>query len=175
MDPHGDLVGQRTTEMARHVRSASGFTLVELLIMIAVIAVLSGAAISLLHSGHSQSAAEEAARRIAADIAFVQIQAITNRTAYTIHFTDATESYGVYAGGTQIRHPVSKQLFQVDFARLFPGAGVNLRSPNFGGADSLRFESGGTPLAGGSVGVQASGSTWKLQVENGTGRVTITS
>ena len=59
----------RATTLPDQGTWSRGVTLVELLIVLAVIAVLSGAAISLLANAHSQSAIEEAANRIAADIA----------------------------------------------------------------------------------------------------------
>lgn len=148
-------------------------TLVELLIVVAVIAVLSGAAISLLTTGHSQIAAEDAARRVAADLAFAQADAIAKRSERLVIFDAATDAYGIYSGGAPLTHPVSKKPFLVDFGDLFHGVEVDLRVPGFGGSDTLRFDVEGIPACGGTVGLQAGGSDWEVTVADVTGHVSV--
>ncbi len=143
------------------------------MIVIALIAVLSGVAIALLSGGHAQSAAQEAACRVAADVAFAQADAIAHRAARAIVFDAAGESYAVYAGGVVQTHPVSKLPFRVDLASATPGARVDLQLPNFGGGDTLSFSADGTPASGGKVDFRAGGSCWRVTVSELTGHVSV--
>jgi prepilin-type N-terminal cleavage/methylation domain-containing protein len=149
-----------------------GLTLVELLLVLIVIAVLSGAAISLLSSGQKQIAAQEAAERLMTDLEYAQSDAIANRSERCVVFDENTESYGVYAGATLLWHPVSKRPFVVDLDDAFPGAALDLDSPDFGGSDTLRYDGHGVPAAGGQVRVVGPGAGWTIRVAAGTGCVT---
>ncbi len=148
-------------------------TLVELLVMVTVIAVLAGAAISLLANGQGQIGVEEAAHRMAADLAFAQADAIANQADRRVVFDVAAERYHVMVGSTSLTHPVSKKPFDVDLAALYQGAGVDLAATTFSG-DTLRFDARGKPNAGGSIDLTADGARWRIAVGASTGRVTLT-
>jgi prepilin-type N-terminal cleavage/methylation domain-containing protein len=152
---------------------AHGLTLVELLLVLIVIAVLSGAAISLLSSGQKQVAADEAVQRLMTDLEYAQSDAIASRSERRVVFDENAESYGVYAGATLLWHPVSKRPFVVDLDDVFPGAGLDLDSPDFGGSDTLRFDSHGVPIAAGQVRVRGPGASWTIHVVAGTGCITL--
>jgi prepilin-type N-terminal cleavage/methylation domain-containing protein len=153
-----------------HARCA-GVTLAELLVVMAVIAVLSGAAISLLSGGQAQTAAAEAAARVAADIAFAQSDAIARRAPRTLVFDEPHDSYVLNHDGATLVHPVTKRPYAVDLAGLFQGGRVDLRDVDFGGVDSLRFDAQGAPNAGGSLCVQAGGERLAVSVAAVTGRI----
>ncbi len=150
---------------------SAGVTLAELLVVMAVIAVLSGAAISLLSGGQAQTAAEEAAARVTADIAFAQSDAIAHRAPRTLVFDEQRDSYVLNANGATLVHPVSKRPYAVDLALLFQGTRVDLRDVDFAGVDSLRFDAQGVPAAGGSLCIQAGGQRLAISVAAVTGRV----
>jgi prepilin-type N-terminal cleavage/methylation domain-containing protein len=154
-------------------RLGAGYSLVELLIVLAILAVLASIAVTTLSSGRSQSTAREAAQRIAADLAFAQADAIACHAARIVTFDAAAESYGVYDGTGLLLDPISHRSFVVDLAGLFPGAGLDLASPNFSGAASVTFDASGTPAAGGEVELHAGGEGWKVCVSSLTGRITI--
>lgn len=153
-----------------HARSA-GVTLAELLVVMAVIAGLSGAAISLLSGGQAQTATEEAAARVAADIVFAQSDAIAHRAPRTLVFDEQRDSYVLNADGATLIHLVTKRPYAVDLAALFRGTRVDLRDVDFAGADSLRFDAQGVPSTGGSLCVEAGGQQFAVSVAAVTGRI----
>lgn len=152
---------------------SAGVTLIELLVAMAVIAVLAGTAISLLSSGHAQTAAEEAAGRVAADVAFAQADAIARHAPRTLTFDEKHERYALEHEGTLLLHPVSRQPYEVDLAAAFRGAGVDLSRPDFGGDTCLVFDGEGVPSSGGEVWLAAGGRIFAVTVSGVTGRVTI--
>ncbi|MBM3316417.1 MAG: prepilin-type N-terminal cleavage/methylation domain-containing protein [Candidatus Eisenbacteria bacterium] len=157
---------------ASRARSA-GVTLVELLVALAVIAVLSGAAVSLLAGGQARSAAEEAARRLAADVAFAQTDALARRSARTLVFDERRESYTLEQQGTPLVHPVSRQPFVVELASAARAARVDLSRPDFGGDTCLVFDAEGVPASGGSVWLAAGAHRFAVTVAEVTGRVAV--
>jgi len=154
-------------------RSSAGLTLVELLIVLAILGVLAGAAVTSLSGGRSQTASREAAQRIAADIAFAQAEAIARHAVRIVTFDAAAEQYQLESEAGVVTDPVSHLSFVVRLPTLFPGAGVDLASPSFGGASYVRFEASGAPLAGGEVRLYAGGEGWRVCVADLTGRITI--
>lgn len=140
---------------------------------LAILGVLAGVAVTSLSGGRSQTASREAAQRIAADIAFAQAEAIARHAVRIVTFDAAAEKYQLESEAGVVKDPVSHLSFVVDLPTLFPGAGVDLTSPDFGGASSLRFEASGAPLAGGEVRLYAAGEGWRVCVADLTGRTTI--
>lgn len=161
----------RTTCRGR--RPCAGLTLVELLIVLGVLGVLASVAVTSLSGGRAQTASHEAAGRIAADIAFAQAEAMARHTVRIVTFDAAAEQYQLESETGVLQDPVSHLSFVVDLPALFPGAGVDLASPNFGGASYVRFEASGTPLAGGEVRLYAGGEGWRVCVADLTGRITV--
>jgi len=151
-----------------------GVTLVELLIVVALFALLAGAAISLLSGGHRDTATEEAARQVAADIAYAQADALAHRAVRLVVFDEDADSYGLYSGqAALLTHPISKRPYQTGLAGLFAGAAVDLGTVDFGGSDTLRFDAAGVPAAGGTIEIHAAGGSWTVSVAGGSGRVTL--
>lgn len=150
-----------------------GLTLVELLLVLIVIAVLSGAAITLLSSGQKQLAAQEAVQRLMTDLEYAQSDAIASRSERRVVFDENAESYSVYAGATLLWHPVSKRPFAVDLDDLFPGAGLDLASADFAGSDTLRFDGRGLPVAGGQLQLRGPGAGYTIRVAPGTGSISV--
>ncbi len=150
-----------------------GVTLVELLIVLVVIAVFSGTAISLLSSGHGDMVADEAVKRLVTDLEFAQSSAIAHRAERRVVFDENGESYGVYEGATLLWHPVSKRPFRVDLGEIYRGGALDLDAPDFGGSDTLRFNAQGVPVTGGTVWIKGPGGGWSIQVASGTGHITV--
>ena len=149
----------------------AGATLAELLVVMAVIAVLSGTAIALLSSGRAQSAAGTAAAQLAEDIAYAQADAIARHLPRTLIFDTEHESYALYENGTALRHPVTGKLFVVDLDAAYPGTGIDLAKVGIGAGDSLRFAADGTPHAGGALLLYAAGDGALLSIAAETGWV----
>lgn len=82
--------------MRRHAQS--GVTLVEMLVALAIVAVLAGSAVALLPVGRSQAPLDHALRDLSQDLMQVaQTNALT-ATGFTVEWTDT--SYRILAGGT---------------------------------------------------------------------------
>jgi general secretion pathway protein H len=168
----GDSPGHRRIAPGTTGSGSHGLTLVELLLVLIVVAVLAGAAITLLSSGQKQLAAEEAVQRLVTDLDYARADATANRSERCVVFDENAESYSVHAGATLLWHPVSKRPFVVDLDGYFPGAGLELDAADFGGSDTLRFDAHGVPAAGGQVLLRGPGILWTIQVAAGTGCVT---
>ena len=147
----------------------AGITLIEVLVVMGIIAVLSGIAISLLSGG----LAREAANRIVGDLEYVRAEAIASHAQRYVVFDGAAEQYAAHSAGGLLRHPVSRKEFLVDLSTLYAGVGVDLDSINFGGGDTLRFDADGMPTLAGEVVVNAAGNRLVVSVETTTGRINI--
>jgi type II secretory pathway pseudopilin PulG len=147
--------------------------MVELLVVVLVIAVLSGTAISLLSGSQSQMAAEEAIKKVAADISYVRSDAMANARARYMVFGVAGESYRAYdESDVLLVHPQKKSGYTVSLATLYSGAGLDMTYADFGGSDTLFFGANGVPAAGGRVSIDAADIKWTVTVA-GTGHLTI--
>ena len=150
--------------------NCSGTTLVELLIIVVIIAVLAGTAISILSGSQKQRAAEEAATLLAADICYARAEAIAHHEVRYVLFRTDLESYGIADQVGLVIHPLSKHNYQVDLDTRFAGTEIDLLTADFGGSDSLFFNAKGVPVSEGSVEINAGNSTWTVYVES-TGHV----
>lgn len=141
--------------------------------MLAILGVIASVAVTSLSGGSGQTAAHAAAQRVAADITFAQAEAMARHAVRIVAFDAAAEQYQLESEAGVIADPVSHLSFVIDLPSLYPGAGVDLSLPDFGGASSLRFAASGAPLAGGEVRLYAGGEGWRVCVADLTGRITI--
>lgn len=144
--------------------------MIELLIVVSVLALMAGIAVSLLSPGSSSHAVADAARRIAADVEFARADALAHRSSRTVVFDPPSETYGVHAGAPPLWHPVTNTPYVVDIRSLY--GGVDLETASFGGEEKLQFDGGGKPAAGGEIVLRGGSAIWRVRVEPGTGRVT---
>lgn len=140
---------------SRPNRPAGGFTLVELVVVVAVVAVAAAIAVPRYTSSLSRYRADMAARRIAADLGMARNRAKVQGATQTVVFTPTTETYTL-PGVAGLDNPsatytvvISSDPYKAD-----------LVSASFGGSATASFNGYGAPAAGGSVVVQA-GSTQK--------------
>lgn len=154
-----------------HPRSDSGFTLLEVMVTIAISGILMAIAVSGWSSWAKASAHSGAAREIQSAMRQAQQQAVTEGTATCFLFDDAADTYAVYrgrcteAGKVLVKGPVEVSPY------------VDITTPEFGagGADAgTSFLGRGTGSAG-TVAVTRPGSTktYVLTVDGLTGRVGI--
>ena len=154
-----------------HPRSDSGFTLLEVMVTIALAGVLMAIAVGGWSSWAKANAHSGAAREIQSAMRQAQQQAVTEGTATCFLFDDAADTYAVYRGPCA---DAGKQLVKGPVA-ISPH--VDITSPEFGasGADAgTSFLGRGTGTAG-KVRVTRPGSAKKytLTVDELTGRVGI--
>ena len=136
----------------------SGMTLIEVIVVMAVIGILSAMAISRVGTSPSSGASVNgAAHMIASDIRYAQEFAMANRVSKSVNFTSGTSVYTFNPAGG------------LDGSGRLP-TGVTV-SNNF----TVTFNSLGEPTlgGGGSVGVSGGGQTRTISIVNYTGKVTI--
>lgn len=161
----------------------SGFTLYELLIIVALLAILSAAALPSLNASDSQKL-EASAREVADSIRFARAEAMRTGVAHGVRLdqtparlrvftltTPPTEEYTVY-------HPLDSQLYDLTFSDQPHTSGVRVATSDF---YAVAFNKDGVPssptdlswLATGAINLSYSGRSAVVQVESRTGRVLI--
>lgn len=151
----------------------SGFTLIEIIIVIAILAIAAMTAIPLMSSGSSVQI-RSAANMIAADLEYARSMAISRGQYYYVEFDESAESYQIEdQNNVVISHPVKKGFdyiisFQND-SRLNKVEITNVTFTN----DRIRFDCLGSPDDGGTIDLDANGSTATITVEPVTGFISI--
>jgi prepilin-type N-terminal cleavage/methylation domain-containing protein len=128
-------------------RGASGFTLVELALVISIIAILAWVAYPRM-AVLGEMRLEAAARRLAADLRYAQGQSVATRVTHGIWFDPARGRYTVYAEtpGTPVVDPADRShTLGVDFRRNAEFHGVSIASASFGSTPAVSFDSFGVP------------------------------
>jgi type II secretory pathway pseudopilin PulG len=147
-------------------RTLAGFTLIELVVVAAVVMLLAALAIPRYANSVLRWRVESAARRIAADIALAQRHARTTSAAQRIEFNVAASSYTL-SGMTHPDHPA--QSYEVRLAAEPYRA--SLLSADFAGDATLIFNGHGLPDSGGEVLISAGALRYRVWVDAETGRV----
>jgi prepilin-type N-terminal cleavage/methylation domain-containing protein len=149
-------------------RNRRGFTVPELLIVMAIVVI--GAAIAVPHyvSAISRFRVDVAARRVVADLAHAQADAKRTSQSRTVVF-DAGASTVTVAGVANLDRPSADYLTRLadDPYR------AQLYSVDFGGASQVVFSGYGVPSSTGTIVVQAGGVQKTVVVAALTGKATI--
>jgi type II secretory pathway pseudopilin PulG len=146
------------------VRSRPCFTLVELITVVAIIAMLAAMAIPRFGDSVARQRADAAARRIAADLELARKHAIHASVSQTVTFYPDSSSY-VLPGVQHLDHPDGA--YKVDLTAE-PYA-ATLVSADFAGSAKVTFGMYGKPDSGGTVriGVGEHYRTVTLDAESG--------
>lgn len=161
----------------------SGFTLYELLIVIALLAILGAAAIPSLNASDSQKL-EASAREVADSIRFARAEAMRTGVAHGIRLDQTPARLRVYALTVPpteeytVYHPFDSQLYALTFSDQPHTAGVQVGTSDF---YAIAFNKDGVPsspadlswLATGAINLNYGGRTAAVQIESRTGRVLI--
>ena len=118
------------------LKKRNGFTLVEMMIVIAIFAILAAIAIPSFGIYTRNKALQSAARELAADIELVRQRAKADSTTYTLQFIDNTtytyQFFNVNVNPPVAEPPVLKDVTtfypDITFVQTFPGSLVNCTS-----------------------------------------------
>ena len=147
---------------------ARAFSLVELVVTIAIIAMLAAVAIPRYGRSLDQQRVTSAARRIAADLATAQSRAKATSTSQTVSFTPQTRSYTIRLMTDPDRPSAA---YVVDLAA--PPYSLASLTASCGGDTDLVFTGYGIADSSGTIAVQAGEAQKTLTLNKDSGVVTI--
>ena len=159
-----------------------GFTLVELLIVIAVLVIAAAIVIPSIGSA-ADTQAISAARILGSDLEVARSLALTTQQPHSLVFSPERQSYKVvsdyggqaYASVAAVPHPVTAgRQFDVTLNRQSGMSAVTISAVSFGGLTYVTFDSQGEPSAGGAVIVESGQVQMQVSVAALTGAVTVT-
>lgn len=143
------------TAKRNNTGSCRGFTLVELVIVVAIIAVVAAIALPRFSQAASRQKLEAAADRVAADLALARARARAASQTVDVSFAPLAEAYTVSGSGGQV--------FTVDLAGS--PYGVDLSTADFNGSSSLSFNGFGVPSHSGLVTLSSQGTAVTVKLD----------
>lgn len=154
--------------IAGHLRSSQGYSLVELILVVAIIGVLSGLAIPRYGRAASRYRADAAAKRVVADLQQAQQRGLAGSGACVLSFSTSaatlTMTYPTIGG-------VAGRSVQTKLG-LLPYL-ASIQSVDFGGTSSVTFDGNGRPSAGGTIVIRSGNESRTITVAAGNGATTI--
>jgi MSHA pilin protein MshC len=149
-------------------RHRRGYSMIELVMVIAILAMLGAVAMPRYANSLALYRGQMAAQRIAADIALAQRYAKTTSAGQSIAFTVASSSYSL-PGVTGLTGGAS--IYNVSL----PGDPylASLVSVSIGGATTLAFDRYGQPSSGGTIVVKSGNSQRTITIDANSGMTTI--
>jgi prepilin-type N-terminal cleavage/methylation domain-containing protein len=149
------------------------FTLVEVLVVVVILGIAAAMLVPRL-TGMGDLQAMSAARALVANMQYAQNEAIVTQAPTTVAFDAGAGSYVLLdTAGVPLRHPVNKGDFRVRFSATRGLEKVEVISAEFGGGNSVTFDSLGSPDRGGQVVVGADGHTYTISVAPVTGKIDV--
>ncbi len=146
----------------------SGFTLIEMVIVVLIVSVLAVVAAPKFADTLQRTRAESAAKRIKADLGLARQNAISRSSTQTVQFTKGT-GYYTLPGMADLDH--SSQTYSVDLAAA-PYNAV-LVSAALGDDSDVQFDQYGQPDSGGTITVESGAFQKTVIVDPDTGQASI--
>lgn len=158
----------RTRALHVHARAWRGFSLIELILVVAIMVIVSAIAVPRYASAVALSRADSAARKIATDLAYARSLAMTSSKPQAVVFSVATGTYQLSGQLDPVRRTMA---YQVDVsAEPYKS---KLVSATFGSTATVTFSIYGLPDNAGTV-VVGSGSVQRtITLDDTTGRCAI--
>ena len=160
------------TEYRNHPLSRSGFTLVELLIVVAMIAIMAAIVVPMAVDT-SDFQAKAAAETLVAALEHAQTEAIVRQEPVTVTFDVTAETYSLSNASGPLIHPIDKKTYVVGLGPSSDLPEVEIVSANFDGSNTVTFDVLGAPDSAGSVKLQAGTDVYTVDVMAATGLVSI--
>ncbi|MBN2590241.1 MAG: GspH/FimT family pseudopilin [Sedimentisphaerales bacterium] len=160
------------------LHTASGFTLIEIIIVVVILSIAAMAAIPLMSSA-SDVQIRSASNLIAADLEYAKSMAISRGQNYSVVFDGSNNSYGIYKEGESdpIPHPVKKGFdYVMNFTNDSRLGKVDITNVNFDSTSTVEFDCLGSPVDlnnTGTITISANGITAIISVEPVTGYISI--
>lgn len=152
----------------RHICTQKAFTLVEFVLVLAVLGIISVAAITISPS-ITPARLDAAARQVQSDIEYAKQNAMMTTTTSGVAFV-AGGAYTVYEGSTAtpLASPLTKQNMVITVSDKFPGISIQ-------NSYTIEFNQFGAPATdvGGSVVITDGTNTKTISVTDNTGKVSV--
>lgn len=150
-----------------------GFTAIELLVVVVIMAIAALTVVPMMTSASSMQL-RSAANMIMADLEYAKSMAISRGQNYSVVFDENAESYSIEKDSSVIPHPVKKGFdYIIDFQNDSRLNRVDITDVDFNTNSSIQFDCLGSPDNGGTVSIQAGGTSMIIRVEPITGYIRV--
>ena len=162
------MSGTSHKQRSQRSRTGCGFTLVDAVMVLAIMAILTTIAAPRFSNSIALQSVDAAARRVQVDLSLARRHAKISTTSQTVSFDTATNSYRL-VGMTDPDH--SSAEYKISLSEEPYRA--TIVSANFGGDAEIIFDGWGAPDSGGSVVVQVGSHQKTIDVDPDTGQASV--